>query len=128
MLQDRCEQRRRIDVSGFNPALSGAGHAADDNGQPRRGADGLQMRLQHGREAKLACRDHALVAAPFREDVAGPIDQPKPKTARAPIDRDICSLFHFKPVPMLSAAAATSYHADPAGEEFTCPVRRSLCS
>ena len=97
MLQDGCERRRRVDVSGFNPSLSGTGHAADDDGQLMRGADGLQMRLQHGREAKLACRHHALVAAPFPEDVAGPVDEPKPKTARAPIDRDVCSLFHFNP-------------------------------
>jgi hypothetical protein len=103
MLQDRRERRRRVDISGFNPSLPGAGHAADDNGQLMRGADGLQVRLQHGRKAELARRHHALVAAPLAEDVAGPVDQPKTKTARAPIDRDICSLFHFKSVPMLSA-------------------------
>ena len=99
MLQDRCEPRRRVDISGFNPPLPGAGHAADDNGQPRRGADGFQMRLQHGREAKLACRHHALVAAPFPQQITGPVDEPKPKTARAPIDRDICSLAHCNSVP-----------------------------
>jgi hypothetical protein len=43
------------------------------------------------------------VAAPFAEDIASPVDQPKPETARAPIDRDVCSLAHFKSVPMLSA-------------------------
>ena len=128
VLEDRCELRRRVDISGFNPSLSGAGHAADDDGQLMRGAVGLQMRLQHGREANLARRHHALVAAPFPEDVASPVDEPKPKTARAPIDRDICSLFHFNPARMQSRAAATSYHADLAGEEFTCLVRRSLCS
>ena len=31
--EDRCERRRRVDISGFHPALPGAGHAADDNGQ-----------------------------------------------------------------------------------------------
>ena len=103
MLQDRFEPRRRVDISGFNPPASGTGHAADDNGQPRRGADGFQMRLQHGREAELACRHHAFVAAPFSQHVAGPVDVPKPETARTPVDRDIYSLAHFNSVPMPSA-------------------------
>ena len=111
MLQDRCEPRRRVDISGFNPPLSRTGHAADDNGQPRRGADGFQMRLQHGREAKLACRRHALMAAPFREGVASPVDKPKPKTARTPIDRDVCSLFHSNPS-QCHRRLGTSYHVD----------------
>jgi hypothetical protein len=64
-LQDGCEMRRRVDVSSLNPALSGARHAADYNRQVIRGADGIEMRLQHGREAKLGCRHHAFLAASF---------------------------------------------------------------
>jgi len=52
------------------------------------------------------------MATSFPEDVASPVDEPKPKTARAPIDRDVCSLFHFKSVPNAICAAATWYHAD----------------
>ena len=95
-LQDECEMRRRVDVSGLNPPLSGTRHAADHNRQVIRGADGIEMRLQHGCEAELARRHHALAAAPFREGVAGPVDEPKPKTARAPIDCGVFSLAHFK--------------------------------
>jgi hypothetical protein len=95
---------------------------------PGRSTSSFQVRLQHNGEAELACHHHALVAAPFSEDIARPVDQPKPKAAGAPIDRDISSLFHFHPVRMPSRASATSYHADPAGEKFACSVRRSLCS
>jgi hypothetical protein len=63
--QDRCEMGRRVDVSSFNPPLAGARHAADHNGQVIRGADGIQMRLQHGREAKLTCLHHAFLASSF---------------------------------------------------------------
>ena len=77
-------------------------------------------------EAKLACRHHALVAAPFPEDVAGPVDEPKPKTARAPIDRDICSLLHFNSVPnACHPRLGTSYHA---GLPGSYARQRSLCN
>ena len=34
------------------------------------------------------------LAASFRQNAASLVDEPKPKAARAPIDRDICSLAH----------------------------------
>ena len=64
-LQDECEMRRRVNVSSLNPSLPGTRHAADHNRQVIRGADGIEMRLQHGREAKLSCRHHAFLAASF---------------------------------------------------------------
>ena len=54
------------------------------------------MRLQRGREAELSCRHHAFLAASFLQDAASPVDEPKPKAARAPIDGGIFSLAHFK--------------------------------
>jgi len=95
-LQDECEMRRRVDVSGLNPPLSGTCHAADHNRQVIRGADGIEMRLQHGSEAKLGGRHHAFLAASFLQDAAGSVDEPKPKAARAPIDCGVFSLAHFK--------------------------------
>src|SRR3981081_2729861 len=86
-LQDECEMRRRVDVASLNPALSGTRHAADPNRQVIRGADGIEMRLQHGREAKLGCRHHAFLAASFLQDAASPVDEPKPKADRAPLER-----------------------------------------
>ena len=53
-LKDACEMRRRVDVSSLNPPLPGTRHAADHNRQVIRGANGIEMRLQHGREAELA--------------------------------------------------------------------------
>jgi hypothetical protein len=99
-LQDECEMRRRVDVSSLNPSLPGTRHAADHNRQVICGADGIEMRLQHGREAKLGCRHHAFLAASFLQDAAGPVDEPKPKAARAPIDCGVFSLAHFTFVPM----------------------------
>jgi hypothetical protein len=95
-LQDECEMRRRVDVSSFNPPLARTRHAADHNRQVIRGADGIEMRLQHGREAKLSCRHHPFLAASFLQDTAGPVDEPKPKAARAPIDCGVFSVAHFK--------------------------------
>jgi hypothetical protein len=66
------------------------------------------------------------VAAPFPHDVAGPVDEPKSKTARAPIDRDICSLAHLKSVPDAIRATGAWYHAGlPAGyARFVIDLRK----
>jgi hypothetical protein len=94
-LQDECEMRRRVDVSSLNPPLPGTRHAADHNRQVIRGANVIEMRLQHGREAKPSCRHHAFLAASFLQDAASPVDEPKPKAARAPIDCGVFSSAHF---------------------------------
>jgi hypothetical protein len=95
-LQDQCEMRWCVDVASLNPSLSGTRHAADHNRQVIRGADGIEMRLQYGREAKPGCRHHAFLAASFLQHAASPVEEPKPKAARAPIDCGVFSLAHFK--------------------------------
>ncbi len=127
MLQDGCERRRRLDISGFHPALTGAGHAADDNWQSGCSADRFQMRLQHGRKAGLARCHHAFVAASFPEYFAGPVHQPKPKAAGAPIDRDVGRLFHFNPSECHLRFCDTVSRR-PRGRVASRSVRLSLCS
>ena len=107
-LQDEREMCRRVDISSLNPPLAGTRHAADHNRQVARGANGIEMRLQHGREAKLGCRHHAFLAASFLQDATSLIDEPKPKAARAPIDRDVFSLVHFKFVLTFSIRASVA--------------------
>jgi hypothetical protein len=115
---------RRVDVSSFNPPLAGARHAADHNGQVIRGADGIQMRLQHGREAKLTRLHHAFLASSFLQDAASPVDEPKPKAARAPIDCDVCSWVHFKSALMFGvrASGGARYHADLLWDDLILPM------
>jgi hypothetical protein len=42
----------------------------------------------------------AFLAASFRQDTAGPVDEPKPEATGAPIDCGAFSLAHFKSVLM----------------------------
>jgi hypothetical protein len=90
--------RRCVDVSGFNPSLAGTRHAADNHGQVIRSADGIEMRLEYGREAELGCRDHPFLAASLSQNAARSVDAPKPKAAGAPINRDVSSRVHIKSV------------------------------
>jgi hypothetical protein len=48
----------------------------------------------------LTRRHHAFLAASFHQDAVSPVDEPKPKAARAPIDCGVVSLAHFKFIPM----------------------------
>jgi hypothetical protein len=61
-------------------------------------ADGIEMRLEHGRETELGCRDHPFLAASLSHNAARLVDAPKPKAAGAPINRDVSSLAHFNSV------------------------------
>jgi hypothetical protein len=82
----------------LQPILAGTRHAADNDRQVIRSADGIEMRLEYGREAELGCRHHSFLAAPLSQNTARSVDGPKPKAAGAPINRDVSSLVHFKSV------------------------------
>jgi hypothetical protein len=102
--QDGREMCRCVDVSGFNPSLAGTRHAADNDRQVIRSADGIEMRLEYSREAELACRHHSFLAASLSQDTARSVDAPKPKAAGAPINCDVSSHAHFKSVLMAASA------------------------
>src|SRR4051812_34648610 len=61
-----------------------------------------KMRLQHGSEAGLGRRQHALVATAFGQHLAGAVNQPQPKTAGAPVHRDIGGFGHLQSYPRLT--------------------------
>ncbi|MGY3406945.1 hypothetical protein ACVWZV_003058 [Bradyrhizobium sp. GM5.1] len=64
--------------------------------------DGGKMGLQHGREAGLCRRQHALAAAAFGQHYAGTIDQPEPEAAGAPVHRDVSGFGHLGSRPRLT--------------------------
>lgn len=76
-----------VEIAGLDPALPGAGHAADDGAQPLGGLHRGQMAVEDFAKTRLAGHDHALGTAAFGKHPAGRIDKPGAEDAGAPIDR-----------------------------------------
>jgi len=99
----------RVDVSSLNPSLPGTRHAADHNRQVICGADGIEMRLQHGREAKLGCPPSCLPGCVVPLGRRRPVDEPKPKAARAQSTRRMqLGSFQVRPDGRYPVAAGTT--------------------
>mgnify|MGYP007105605405 CR=1 FL=1 len=83
-----------VDITRFDPALLGAGHAADDHGQVGAGPDLGQMLVEHVDKAGLARRRHAFAGPALRKNLIVLADQPEPETRRSPVHRDELRFSH----------------------------------
>ncbi|OWK18768.1 hypothetical protein AJ88_01555 [Mesorhizobium amorphae CCBAU 01583] len=84
--KDGADRRRHGDIGRLEPALAGAGHAANDDWQRRGCAESRQMAFEDGGKTFLLRGDQPVVATTLGKNLAGFIDQPDPHAGRAPVD------------------------------------------